>query len=710
MRRSRKMKLSKLAAGLLFAVLAGPLLAEEPGPVKLTDALIRIALDKDTDVRYLARTIAPHAGAGAVAPLCDLLTHERREVALTARASLEALVHHAGRPGSGDERAAVAEELVKLLRSERPAGVRREVLHLVAFIGGEPAVPAVAAFLDDPDPRIAEQARLSLERIPGPAAVAALLEGARRAPPARAAEVIYSLSKKGDRSVVKDLVGFSASSEPAVKLAALEGLARLGAPEAAPRFEEEIGRAADFDKERLFDEYLRLADNLRAQGGEGASSARQIYERVLAAASLDHQRERALGASCPPGDAGRLPALVAALGDRSARVRVVAASRIAELKGPEVLAALVAAFDGARGAARPHLLRAIADRDASAAKPVLERAASEGEPELRIAALDLLGRLDDPAMEASYLRAAESGPDWLKSTALKGYLLLAKRKAGAGKPADALPMYGRALDLSADPGQRLEALQGIIAAAEPREIDRVRGLLQDPQLGPEAQKGYLSLATALGKRGDRAGAEKNLTAIYTGDYPRDLRVSAGDALRSLGIDPQAKAHADGFLVDWWVVTPLPDTDGKGLERKDFPEEEIELDKEHRIGERRFRWQKVQDLAVDGKLSLLPVFRRSEKLVTYAYAEVDSPAAREVLFKMGSDDGIACWLNGERVHLKNVSRPLKADDDSVPARLARGKNKVLLKISQKDGEWGFAFRITDRDGKPIDLSPKPERSS
>ena len=106
------------------------------------------------------------------------------------------------------------------------------------------------------------------------------------------------------------------------------------------------------------------------------------------------------------------------------------------------------------------------------------------------------------------------------------------------------------------------------------------------------------------------------------------------------------------------------------------------------------------MAVDGRIDLLPLFRRSEKVVTYAYTEIESAGARDVLFKMGSDDGIACWLNGERIHLKNASRNLKVDEDSVKAHLTAGKNKVLLKISQRDNDWAFLFRVTDPDGKPL----------
>ena len=110
------------------------------------------------------------------------------------------------------------------------------------------------------------------------------------------------------------------------------------------------------------------------------------------------------------------------------------------------------------------------------------------------------------------------------------------------------------------------------------------------------------------------------------------------------------------------------------------------------------------VSLDGRINLLTSFRRSDQVLTYAYTEIESPEAREVLFKMGSDDGMACWLNGERIHLKNVARGLQVDEDTVKARLVGGKNRILLKISNRGGDWGFAFRITDVDGNPLNIGP------
>ena len=74
--------------------------------------------------------------------------------------------------------------------------------------------------------------------------------------------------------------------------------------------------------------------------------------------------------------------------------------------------------------------------------------------------------------------------------------------------------------------------------------------------------GYGAFAAALGKAGDKAAAGKHLMKVATGDFPRDLKSKAVDELKALGIDPKGGVKAQGFVVDWWVVSPIANSDGK----------------------------------------------------------------------------------------------------------------------------------------------------
>ncbi len=126
------------------------------------------------------------------------------------------------------------------------------------------------------------------------------------------------------------------------------------------------------------------------------------------------------------------------------------------------------------------------------------------------------------------------------------------------------------------------------------------------------------------------------------------------------------------------------------------------DKVHNIGPRRYRWQRPRLLTSNGTINLGPRFRRTRSRLCYAYTTVVSPKEQEVLFKIGSDDGVACWLNGERIHFNLASRGLTVDQDVVKASLRPGKNVILVKVNNTDGDWQMAFRVTDRSGAPLRL--------
>lgn len=78
---------------------------------------------------------------------------------------------------------------------------------------------------------------------------------------------------------------------------------------------------------------------------------------------------------------------------------------------------------------------------------------------------------------------------------------------------------------------------------------------------------------------------------------------------------------------------------------------------------------------------------------YAVTSFVSPAAQKVELWLGSDDGVAAWLNGEPVHANlQALRGLTPDQDRVKVSLQRGVNVLLLKISQATEAWGFWARF------------------
>jgi len=95
-----------------------------------------------------------------------------------------------------------------------------------------------------------------------------------------------------------------------------------------------------------------------------------------------------------------------------------------------------------------------------------------------------------------------------------------------------------------------------------------------------------------------------------------------------------------------------------------------------------------------------MFQPHNDVASYSYAEVTVPEEQDVLIKMGSDDDIICWLNGQQIHANPASRGLTVDEDVVPAHLVAGKNTLLVKVLNGAGDYAFCLRLTDRENKPI----------
>lgn len=93
-----------------------------------------------------------------------------------------------------------------------------------------------------------------------------------------------------------------------------------------------------------------------------------------------------------------------------------------------------------------------------------------------------------------------------------------------------------------------------------------------------------------------------------------------------------------------------------------------------------------------KISLIDRFSQNNDVVAYAFATIEAPETREVIFSVGSNDGIKIFLNGELVHEKHRGRVVVADAEQVPVELNPGVNRILLKIDQSAGGWGFCFRL------------------
>jgi len=145
---------------------------------------------------------------------------------------------------------------------------------------------------------------------------------------------------------------------------------------------------------------------------------------------------------------------------------------------------------------------------------------------------------------------------------------------------------------------------------------------------------------------------------------------------------------------WIILGSFPNTGAAGLANKLGNEEHMLPS----LGERHQgrRWTETAGDIVD-LLNPALGFADTQNCFAYAFTYISSPRQQAVDLMAGSDDGIAIWLNGTRVHYNDAFRALTPNQDVVRITLRPGWNALLLKISQGTGGWGFVLELRPRGG-------------
>ena len=138
------------------------------------------------------------------------------------------------------------------------------------------------------------------------------------------------------------------------------------------------------------------------------------------------------------------------------------------------------------------------------------------------------------------------------------------------------------------------------------------------------------------------------------------------------------------LGPWWVIFPFDNIDEKGFDTVYPPETEIDLEKEY-IGKegRKIGWYKTNRRG-ENVFSNVP----EDDVTGYALTYLESDRDQNYLLSLGSDDTIKIWVNDTLVFSKYIHRPLRRADDVIQLPVSKGRNKILVKVTNGYGPWGF----------------------
>jgi len=149
-----------------------------------------------------------------------------------ARSELNRMIDTATAPDSADSAAAIRAVGEILAKPETPAEAKKYLLRALARVGNTGSVPVAAALFRGSDPMLREEARQVLETLGGPDATTVLTEAllAARVPREQIA-LLDSLALNRATKAVPAIAAMITKPDPALALAAVEALGKIGGPE-----------------------------------------------------------------------------------------------------------------------------------------------------------------------------------------------------------------------------------------------------------------------------------------------------------------------------------------------------------------------------------------------------------------------------------------------------------------------------------------------
>jgi HEAT repeat protein len=324
----------------------------------LSEFLGRIQSDQGA-TRAEAVSQAGPAGADAVVPLGELASANKGNASLAAQWALKNIAAYAGRPGgTPEEKKAVAEAFTRLLEAKYTKVTRTLALELLSITAGDAAVPKIAALLGDTDADVQDEARRSLQGIPGAASLQALVAALPKAEGRLKIGLINALGQRADPAAADALMSATATDDLEVKLAAIEAIARLGLPK------DDRTKIPSWDSltppqvNRLAGAILRWADERNVKGAP--EDAGEIYRQVFDNAKTEHLLCAALIGLEKTAPDQALDAAVQGLGHDENTVRVTAAQVLERLTANDSRTkALLDAYPAAKPEARALILRVL---------------------------------------------------------------------------------------------------------------------------------------------------------------------------------------------------------------------------------------------------------------------------------------------------------------------------------------------------------------
>jgi len=227
-----------------------------------------------------------------------------------------------------------------------------------------------------------------------------------------------------------------------------------------------------------------------------------------------------------------------------------------------------------------------------------------------------------------------------------------------------------------------EGASGLIAFAMLDEAGDLRGWNSDESVVRELRKINREILRSGALRVTREPRSMSRARIQPRGFYRDPR------------------PVPGIVPAWYVIGPFDAANGS-LDSSFPPDTEVDLRARYPGKGIEAVWRRYRSYA--GAVGLVEIFGSAEYVkqsMAYAFCRVNSPRRMKAELRFGSDDDASVRFNGREVWRHEGSRGVHLDSDIVPVTLEKGETAILVKVYNREGQWGFSLRFTDMQGRPV----------
>ncbi|MDB5302665.1 MAG: putative rane-bound dehydrogenase, partial [Phycisphaerales bacterium] len=320
---------------------------------------------------------------------------------------------------------------------------------------------------------------------------------------------------------------------------------------------------------------------------------------------------------------------------------------------------------------------ALAKLRAAKAIPVLAKQAGNRNAQIALPAATALGQIGGPQAAAALAPAASDPRPEVRKAAVVAL--------GATQDASAIPALLQAFK---DPETRTEAITALAHKSDLRAVDAYIEGLGSPDAGL------------------RVACRRALEPISGSALPAvEARLDAAPPLSKTAITELQRIYAKAQpITRWHIIGPFPEGTPDPVDAQKLASTARLPQGIKAAGGKELQWKQPRTTR-EGFVDLYAEFDPHEHVYAYAVAEVES-AERDVELVMGSDDGLALWVNGQEVYKDLNNHGWTPDEFHAKAHLKAGKNIFVAKITQDGGPWGFSVACSvEQTGKLFALDTK-----